>query len=348
MYIRSLEYPDKQRQIADRMIGICESGQYAEGVWVAKATEAVAAVVKKPTVLVSSCGSALYAMYRWYGIHGHTAVAVQNNTFFATGAMAHEAGLIPFLVDSRPDDPSMSVDSLREVVARNGTIRLVCLTHVGGWVAKDYDLIAQFCKERRLTLVEDCAHAFAVPRAGQHGEMACWSFYATKAVPIGEGGALSCDKELPFEFVQLFASYGKWKDTDGTICYTRGMNLRMSEWHAAVLYTQLEHLDAILRRRTSDAVALQSIAPCLLSGATNWYKYPVAAWHAKGLKKVGKVYARSDQLYTSSCGASQQTVPLNNSLQWADNHVCLPIGEGLYQGLNEVGMQRALHGDTTD
>jgi dTDP-4-amino-4,6-dideoxygalactose transaminase len=339
--IRSLASPWKQAQLCEKFRQICTSGFYAEGPWVAQAERDLTLRLKKPTVTLSSCGSALLVMYRWYAMQGHVSVAMSNNTFMATGAMALEAGMNPVLVDCRSDDPSMSVDSLREVCARDHDIKLVCLTHVGGWIAKDYDLIAQYCRERKITLVEDCAHAFGVVDAGTHGEVACWSFYATKAVPIGEGGALSTTHPLLHEFVELFRSYGKWRD-HGVIRYTKGLNLRMSEWNAAVLCTQLEDLEGILARRTADAEMLHSIAPCLLTGPTNWYKYPVAVEHAVHAAKTGAVYARSDQLDQAITGW-RQPVPLINSYAWAASHACLLMGEGLYADMTRADVCRELY-----
>jgi dTDP-4-amino-4,6-dideoxygalactose transaminase len=235
----------------------------------------------------------------------------------------------------------MSVDSLKDVIARDQSIKLVCLTHVGGWLAKDYDLIAQYCRERKITLVEDCAHVFGVPGAGRHGEVACWSFYSTKALPIGDGGALSTLHPSIAEFAALFGNYGKWWD-EGVMRYTRGFNLRISEWNAAVLCIQLDHETEILQKRAADAHALHSIAPCLMSGPTNWYKYPVAAQAAAGLQRSGAVYLRTDQLDQALGGRVVVPVSLNWSHQWAETHACLPIGEGLYAGMSSKEIREAL------
>jgi perosamine synthetase len=209
-------------------------------------------------------------------------------------------------------------------------VKMVVLTHVGGWVAKDYEKIARFCKQNHLILLEDCAHVFGVTAAGTLGDAACWSFYPTKAVPIGEGGAVSSTNKALLEFVDKFRNYGKVNR--GThMDYQRGFNLRMSEWDAAVLRVQLEVLPEVLAARRRDAEKLQSIAKCLLEGESNYYKYPVAPHEGAGMRQVGKVYGLTDQL--ASClptGCDRGKVSLKHSEEWAENHVCLPIGEGLY------------------
>lgn len=347
--VQSLEDPLRTQKVLDAFTSVIGSGFYAEGHFCHKADAELTRYLKTPTCTMNSCGSALYVMYRFYYATGYRYVVVQNNTFYATGAMANEAGLVPILCDSRPDDPSMSVDSLLRILKSHPEARLVVITHVGGWLAKDYERIVDVCEQKKITLVEDCAHAFGLSKAGTLGAAACWSFYPTKAIPIGEGGALSTKNSHLFEYAEKFRKYGKYIDHKGILRYHEGMNLRMSEWDAAVLCVQLEFIPRILAARRADAVKLQSIAPCLLEGESNYYKYPVPRWRAEGLETTGSVYARSDQL--DQCIKALKVVPLSNSHQWAINHRCLPIGENIYEGLTPESVQSLLakesHADTS-
>lgn len=329
--VTSLEnrLPEIQAVLTD----VATSGQYAEGRYCEAVREELGMLWCKHVVLTNSCGSALYTVFKYLRGIGHKQALVQNNTFYATGAAVAEAGLGVALVDSRPDCPSMSVSSLKDAWAASGAT-VVVLTHVGGWVAKDYEDIAEFCRSEGLVLVEDCAHALGVIGAGTLGYASCWSFYPTKALPCGEGGAISAMDEKLLRFARDYVNYGKTVK-DGVMTYTRGLNFRMSEWDAAVLSVQLKYRAAIVSARTRDAQKLQQIVPCLLSGDSNYYKYPVAVELANGLKRVGKVYARTDQLLTSLWDYGTAThVPLVNSMDWAIGHVCLPMGEGLYDNMS--------------
>lgn len=328
--VRSLER--REQKVLAALQEVLRSGNYSEGRYTEAAQSSFARVARKPAVLFNSCGSALYTVFKWLKPLVTSPVAmIQNNTFYASGACAAEAGFIVSLVDSQSDCPSMSVDSLREVW-KTTRGQVVVLTHVGGWRAKDYEQIAEFCLQKNLILIEDCAHAVGVPEAGTLGKAACWSFYPTKAVPCGEGGALTTNESSLLDFAKLYRSYGKY-EVDQEIRYARGMNLRMSEWDAAVLYVQLEHLQDILSARREDAAVLSQIEVCLLQGPTNWYKYPVR--RGSGLRTVGPVYKRSDQLSSSLTSYGPEIVSsLHSSQWWADSHECLPIGEGLYEGLS--------------
>jgi perosamine synthetase len=161
--VNSLEYGYKQSRLEELFYQIMDSGRYSEGVNYEAAEQEIAAHIG-PAKLVNSCGSALFAAFSFYKDHGHNWAVIQNNTFYATGRMALEAGICPVLCDSSPECPSMGVESLMRAV--DSRTKLVVLTHVAGWVAKDYEKIARFCKQNGLVLLEDCAHVFGVSQAG--------------------------------------------------------------------------------------------------------------------------------------------------------------------------------------
>jgi len=77
----------------------------------------------------------------------------------------------------------------------------------------------------------------------------------------------------------------------------------------------------------------------LIDGESNWYKYVVPG-DFLARRTTGKVYARTDQLNTIM--GIEADVP--NSEYLANNHVCLPIGEGMYDDMNLVDMLNYLMG----
>lgn len=348
--IISLECQEKQDRILGLFRQVMGSGSYAEGRMVKQAEAAVTKLYGGASVSFNSCGSALFAAFSWYRSQGYMSAFIQNNTFYATGGMAIEAGITPILVDSGKTCPSMSLQSLKEAHAHYPNVRLVVLTHVAGWLAKDYIAISEYCQRKNLILVEDCAHVFGLGFYGHmpssHAECSTWSFYPTKAIPIGEGGMATVRNPEMEKYLRKFSSYGK-EVKSGVMTYTRGFNFRMDEWSAAVLIAQIEYLPYMLAARRADAKKLQSIAPCLLSGESNYYKYPVTLKDAKGLTVTGKIYARSDQLDSAlRRGTFIDPVPLVNSHAWAEDHACLPCGEGLYRDIKPEDLLTLLKKET--
>jgi len=290
----------------------------------------------KHAVTMNSAGSCLYTLYTILHQKGKKLV-VPNNTFYATGGMAREAGWDLILADCGLDF-SMSHLALSSI-EDTGDIAGVVLTHVGGVLAKDYTKIAEYCKSKGWFLIEDAAHAVGVTEngvaAGDLGLAAVYSFYPTKAIPIGEGGAVvTKDKDLA-EQCSIFRNYGKTV-VDGVVQYSRGFNFRMDEWTACVGLAQFEDLDNILYRRNLAAQRLAEIIPPLppfTGRVSNWYKYPVSLTY-KVDKTVGKIYAKTDQL-ESSMGLADQGFYLPVSSYIASSHQCLPLGENMYDGMSD-------------
>lgn len=340
--VNSLASLPKQERIIERLRKVMLSGQYAEGDQVREAEAKISDFYMQESVAFNSCGSGLFAVFRFYAAMGYQRVVVQNNTFYATAAMAHEAGLEVVLCDTRPDDPSMSLESLRQAVQISHA-DLVCLTHVGGWLASEYGDIADYCASRSLPLIEDCAHVFGLPGAGSLGDAAVFSFYPTKSVPIGEGGVVVSEDEELVAYLKKFRAYGKSHNGE-YIEYDEGFNLRMSEFEGAILCVQVESLQEIMDARRRDAELLHAVVPCLMpmDEPSTFYKFIVSAEQAQGLKQTGKVYALTDQTDRSMGGTCWTPVPLFDSKRWALQHACLPVGEDLFKGMSPDDLRKAL------
>jgi dTDP-4-amino-4,6-dideoxygalactose transaminase len=336
-FVTSLHFPGKQEKLMRALRSIADSGQYTEGVNVFRLERMFAAMMRgQSAIAFNSRGSALYTLFRYYASIGHRNVAIQNNCFFAVGAMALEAGLSVHLVDSGPSCPSMGVDALRGVLVENKAITLAVLYHVGGWVAADYPSILALCGERKVTLAEDCSSVIGVTgeyqQPGACSDASCWSFQVSSAVPVGGGAILSTGNVELRNYVQLFHCYGK-HISNGVTRYGPGQDLRMSEWDAAVACVQMDHLPQILEARARDAYALESIAPCLLSGDNNHQSYPVDPLYANKRVTAPSIYAATEQLATSLPFKNVVSSNLVHSARWAQNHRCLPLGEGVYDGM---------------
>ena len=165
-----------------------------------------------------------------------------SNTFMATPLAARAAGAEVVFVDCNRDDLCVSFADFEEKALRHRP-RAAFLVHIGGHIAFEVERIAEFCRAEGIFLIEDCAHAhgasFHERRAGTWGDAGIWSFAATKTISTGEGGMLvSADTDL-VSFARTFRDYGK-PGYDQP-----GLNLRMSEFTAALGIVGTERLDEI-------------------------------------------------------------------------------------------------------
>lgn len=330
-----------EKQLQD----VASSPFWTEGKYVKLFEKEVEKMHEKEAVAMNSCGASLFAVMS--ALPKKTGrVVVPVNTFYATGGMAREAGWEVVLADAS-DDFSLSPETIIEAVG-SSQVDGVILTHVGGPLATTYREIAALCDQRGWFLVEDAAHAFGTVdatnglRAGDLGLAAVFSFYPTKSVPAGEGGAVVTSDAALAEHCRIFRNYGKHV-VNGVLQYSRGFNLRMDEWTAAVAYTQVLRLGDIIQKRQSDASKIEEMGypvhPAFKGRSTNWYKYVVKSNAYYG-KEAGKIYARSDQLDVAmGFGGS---FDLSNAAKIALDHKCVPMGEGLYSDMTLEELQKLL------
>src|SRR5258707_559278 len=77
----------------------------------------------------------------------------------------------------------------------------------------DSERIADYCRERGIFLIEDCAHAHGASwngrTPGAYGDAGIYSLYATKTISTGEGGVLVSRRPEVIEHARAFRNYGK-------------------------------------------------------------------------------------------------------------------------------------------
>ncbi len=260
-------------------------------------------------------GGTLAAM-RYFQLVGQT-VLCPSNTFMATPLAIVNSGAKVQFVDCNKTDLCMSYDDFK-IKAEKYHPAAVWVVHIGGHIAFDIEKIAEYCKKNNIILLEDCAHAHGASwngkRPGEWGDAGVYSFYPTKTISTGEGGMLvSIHKEL-IEFAKRFRNYGK---PDYKVS---GLNLRISEFSAAIGVVEVDRLQEIVEYKNEYAQKLDSkfknrliLPKGMISG---YYKYIV---FEEIEKSTGKVY-------DNPCHRiMKHDVDLPNTDWVAKNHWCVPI-----------------------
>lgn len=261
-------------------------------------------------------GAALAAL-EYFGVKDKT-VLCPSNTFMATPLATIKAGARVEFVDCNREDLCLSLEDLKEKV-RIYRPAAVWVVHIGGHIAFQIKEIAKFCRENKIILLEDCAHAHGASWNGQKpgswGDAGVYSFYATKTVSTGEGGMLVVKDPALRDFAVKYRNYGKpdYK--------TAGLNYRMSEFTAALGCLQTDRLDEIVswkadyvRKYLDPKFPRRVMFPAGM--ASGYYKYIV---FEKIEKSTGKVY---DQ----PCHKIMDKVCDLPNTEWAaKNHWCVPL-----------------------
>jgi dTDP-4-amino-4,6-dideoxygalactose transaminase len=309
--------PDDKKKVHDYWDEIFTTQQWTEGKFTAMFEEKWAAWNGLPALSFGSWSGAALTAMEFFKVKGKI-VLCPSNTFMATPLSVVKAGARVEFVDCNREDLCLSFEDLKRKVERFKPAA-IWVVHIGGHIAFEIEEISRFCKERRIVLLEDCAHAHGASwngrKPGTWGEAGIYSFYATKTITTGEGGILvSANKDLQ-EFSKRSRNYGK---PDYVV---EGLNYRINEFAAALGVAQVDRMADIVAWKM--AYAEKHLDPKfpnrvkfpegMISG---YYKYiifdPVE-------KSTGKVY---DQPCHKIMNRDDD---LPNTDWVAKNHWCVPL-----------------------
>jgi perosamine synthetase len=198
-------------------------------------------------VAVSNGTVALYLGFKALGVGPGDEVVVPDFTFVATASAAMLLGATPVLVDIDPE--TYTVDPAEVERAVSERTKVVIPVHLYGHPA-DLDPIIKLGAERGFYIVEDCAQAIGAEyrgrRVGSFGTVAAFSFYPTKNMTTGEGGAVATNDDVVADTVKLLRNHGQ---RYRYYHIALGWNFRMTDIQAALGLSQLRKLSYMNERR---------------------------------------------------------------------------------------------------
>jgi perosamine synthetase len=197
---------------------------------------------------------ALAAMYLGLGIGHGDEVIVPSMTFISSATSVLHVGATPVFADVLPDTFTLDpADVERRITPRT---RAVLAVHYGGQPA-DMTELMQIASDRGVILLEDAAQAHGSSYRGRPvgglAKAAMFSFTPTKNITTGEGGIVTTDDRDLDSQLRLLRNHGQ------TSLYqhaTLGFNWRMTEMQAAMGVVQMRKLDALIKRKRSNAIHL--------------------------------------------------------------------------------------------
>jgi dTDP-4-amino-4,6-dideoxygalactose transaminase len=137
-------------------------------------------------------------------------VIVPAMTFVATANVVELVGAKPVFIDCDPDTLLITPELVKAAITKK--TKAVIPVHMYGQMC-DVKLIKEILpKDQKISIIEDCAHSFEAKfngdRPGKYSDAAIFSFYATKNVTCGEGGAIITNDSNLFERIQQAILHG--------------------------------------------------------------------------------------------------------------------------------------------
>ena len=299
----------------------------------------------KHAVVVNSATGGLHLVLEALGLGPGDEVITTPYTFVATVNVIEHVRARPVLVDVEPD--TLCIDPQRVAAAITPRTKVILSVDYAGHPC-DHDALRALAEGRGIRLVDDAAHSLGARSHGRPigsaalADATVFSFYATKNLTTGEGGAVVTDDEALAARIQLLSLHGMSRDAwkrygaSGSWFYevlAPGWKYNLSDLLAAIGVAQLERFEAAQARR-AEIVARYTAAfahlpevrvPRARPGMTHaWHLFPIAL----ELERLRIDRARFiEELRAENIGTSVHFIPIHFHPHFRDS---LGLGEGSF------------------
>lgn len=206
-----------------------------------------------PAVAVSSGTAALHAAYAAAGLGAGDEVITPPITFAATQAALVHLGAVPVFADVDPDSALISPNEVEALVGPR-TAAVVAVDYAGH--PADMDALRVICDRHKLILIEDAAHSLGSTYRGRHvgglADITTFSFFPTKNITSGEGGAVASPHPDLMARARRFSRQGLVREPEEFALSPDGpwhqevqqvgLNYRLTDLQAALGTSQLARL----------------------------------------------------------------------------------------------------------
>ena len=202
-------------------------------------------------VAINNGTAALHAALLAAGIGPGDEVIVPAFTFVATASAVAMCGAKPVFADVDEMTFNISPGQVTEKITPR--TKAVIGVHLFGQPC-DIEALQEICESKDLKFIEDAAQAHGAlyknAKVGSFGDLACFSFYATKNMITGEGGMVTTSNKAFNERLRLLINHGQSEKYLHTIL---GYNYRLTDIGAAIGLVQLKKLEKFNLRRRKNA-----------------------------------------------------------------------------------------------
>ena len=234
---------------------------------------------------LTSCTGAMHLALLAAGIQKGDEVITTPMSFIATANAILMAGAVPVFVDVEPETGNLDANLIEAAITKK--TKAILPVHLYGQMV-DMKRILAIARKYNLQVIEDAAHALESKRngirPGTRSFAACFSFYATKSITSGEGGALVTNSTAIARLTRQLRSHGitselAQRERAGVKTYDAdvlGWKYNMSNIQAALLVPQMKDIERVRLRRAAIAAryrkafsGLPMDMPRVLSGAVH-------------------------------------------------------------------------------
>ena len=266
----AIQFKSTEEEIKSALDEVFHTQQFILGSKVQALEETIAQYCRTRCAIgVASGSDALLLSLMALGIGAGDEVLLPPFTFFATAGSVSRLGATPVFVDIDPETYNIDPSRIEEKISSK--TKAIIPVHLFGQCA-DMNPLLKIAKERKLFVVEDAAQALGAEykpvtgeegrRAGQMGDLGCFSFYPTKNLgAFGDAGMVVTRDPSLSEKVRLLRAHG----SQPKYFHKRiGINSRLDTIQAAILLVKFKYLEKWTGERQKRAERYQLLFQELL------------------------------------------------------------------------------------
>jgi dTDP-4-amino-4,6-dideoxygalactose transaminase len=273
------QFKSIEGEIKSAMDEVFQDQQFILGSKVKTLEETIAQYCRaRYAIGVASGSDALLLALMVLGIGTGDQVILPPFTFFATAGAVSRLGAIPVFVDI--DRETYNIDPYKIEEKITPRTKAIIPVHLFGQCA-DMAPLLKIAKAKRLFVIEDAAQALGAEykptvgsdgrRAGQIGDLGCFSFYPTKNLgAFGDAGMVTTDNSEWAEKLRLLRVHGSQPKY---LHKQIGINSRLDTLQAAILLVKFKYLEKWTTERQKKAERYRSLFQDLLSSVKG-FKLP--------------------------------------------------------------------------
>ncbi len=245
--------PEEEKAVLE----VLKSGMIAQGPKVKEFEEKFAAYCgSKHAIAMNSGTAALHACMHALGLKPGDEVITTPFTFVASANSILMQGAKPVFADIEEETFNLDTKQVEKKITPK--TKAILTVNLYGQICHA-QAFKDLAKKHNLKLIEDACQSVGAEadgmKSGVIGDIAAFSFYATKNLMCGEGGIVTTNNAEWAELCKRFRHHGQSEQTRYEY-YDIGYNYRMMDLVAVIGLAQLAKIDNFTKKRIENATKL--------------------------------------------------------------------------------------------
>jgi perosamine synthetase len=246
-----LAKPDIKEEDIELVNEVLRSGMLVQGIYVEKLEKSFCDYHgTKHAIAVSNGTATLHLALHVLGIGKGDEVIVPALSYVATANVVELVGATCVFVDVDENTFNVDVTKIEEKITSK--TKAIIPVHEFG-LACDIEAVCTLASKYKIPVIEDAACALGAQQNGKYvgtfGLLSSFSLHPRKSITSGEGGVLITNDDAIAEKLRQLRNHGIQMEAGQMNFMVAGFNYRMTDFQAALAWSQFKRLDNIISHK---------------------------------------------------------------------------------------------------